>query len=184
MQKFFAQVPVPRAQIRTLFAGLTEGQETELELPRKMIGNIDRSRRVALDRLIHALGIRGVGRVTAVGLARAFGSMGQLLQADAEQLLEIPDIGPVIAENIVEFFAQPANRRVIDRLLEELEVQAPDTGATTLEERVYVLTGTFSGIERAPGQEGTGSTWRESQHYRQRQHKRRDCGGEAGQCED
>ena len=121
----------------------------ELELPRKIIGNIDRSRSVELDRLIHALGIRGVGRVTAVGLARAFGTMEQLLRADTEQLLEIPDIGPVIAENIVEFFAQPANRRVIDRLLKELEVQAPNTGAATLEGRVYVLTGTFSGIERA-----------------------------------
>ena len=54
----------------------------------------------------------------------------------------------MIAENIVEFFAQPANRRVIDRLLEELEVRTPDAGAATLEGRVYVLTGTFSGIER------------------------------------
>lgn len=149
VQKFFAQMPVPQAQIRTLFAGLAEGQEAELGLPRKIIGNIDRSRNVELDRLIHALGIRGVGRVTATGLARAFGNMEQLLRADAEQLLEIPDIGPVIAENIVEFFAQPANRRVIDRLLEELEVRTPDTGAATLEGRVYVLTGTFSGIERA-----------------------------------
>ncbi|MDE0611287.1 MAG: NAD-dependent DNA ligase LigA [Gammaproteobacteria bacterium] len=149
VQKFFAQMPVPQAQIRILFEGLAEGQEMELELPRKIIGNIDRSRSVELDRLIHALGIRGVGRVTAVGLARAFGTMEQLLRADTEQLLEIPDIGPVIAENIVEFFAQPANRRVIGRLLKELEVQAPNTGATTLEGRVYVLTGTFSGIERA-----------------------------------
>lgn len=149
VQKFFAQMPAPQAQVRILFAGLAEGQEAELGLPRKIIDNIDRSRSVALDRLIHALGIRGVGRVTALGLARAFGNMEQLLQADTGQLLEITDIGPVIAGNIVEFFAQPANRRVIDRLLEELEVQAPGTGAATLEGRVYVLTGTFSGIERA-----------------------------------
>ena len=149
VQQFFAQTPTPQAQIRILFEGLIKEQETELELPRKIIGNIDRSRNVELGRLIYALGIRGVGRVTALGLARAFGSMEPLLRADTEQLLEIPDIGPVIAENIVEFFAQPANRRVIDRLLEELQVRAPDTGAATLEGRVYVLTGTFSGIERA-----------------------------------
>ena len=149
VQEFFAQVPVPQAQIRILFAGLAGGQETELELPRKIIDNIDRSRKVELGRLIYALGIRGVGRVTALGLARVFDSMEQLLQADTKQLLEIPDIGPVIAENIVEFFAQPANRRVIDRLLEELEMQVSDTGAATLEGQIYVLTGTFSGIERA-----------------------------------
>lgn len=149
VRKFFAQMPAPRSQIRILFAGLAEGQETELELPRKITDNINRSRSVELGRLIYALGIRGVGRVTAVGLARVFGSMEQLMQADSEQLLKIPDIGPVIAENIVEFIAQPANRRVIERLLEELEVQAPGTSAATLEGRIYVLTGTFSGIERA-----------------------------------
>lgn len=149
VQQFFAQTPTPQAQIRILFEGLIKEQETELELPRKIIGNINRSRSVELGRLIYALGIRGVGRVTAAGLARVFGNMEQLLRADPGQLLEIPDIGPVIAENIVEFFAQPANRRVIDRLLEELKVQAPDAGAATLEGRVYVLTGTFSGIERA-----------------------------------
>ena len=121
----------------------------ELELPKKIIGNIDRSRNVELGRLIYALGIRGVGRVTALGLARVFGGVEQLMRADSEQLLEIPDIGPVIAENIVEFFAQPANRRVIDRLLEELKLRAPGAGTATLEGRVYVLTGTFPGIERA-----------------------------------
>ena len=149
VQKLFAQVPVPQAQLEFLYASLAGGQETELELPRKIIGNINRSRKVELGRLIYALGIRGVGRVTALGLARKFGSMEDLVKADSEQLLEMPDIGPVIAENIVEFFAQPANRQVIDRLLNELEVRAPDTATATLQGQVYVLTGTFSDIERA-----------------------------------
>ena len=146
---FFARVPAPQAQLRILYGILAEGQEMELELPKKIIGNIDRSRNVELGRLIYALGIRGVGRVTALGLAQVFSGMEQLMRADSEQLLEIPDIGPVIADNIVEFFAQPANRRVIDRLLEELKVRAPGAGTATLEGRVYVLTGTFPGIERA-----------------------------------
>lgn len=148
VQQFFAQTPTQHTQIRTLFECLMKEQKPKLGLPRKIIGNIDRSRNVELGRLIYALGIRGVGRVTALGLARVFGNMRRLLEAEAEQLLDIPDIGPVIAENIVEFFAQSANRRVIDRLLEELKVQAPDAGVASLEGRVYVLTGTFSGVER------------------------------------
>lgn len=148
VQKFFTRMPMPQAQIRVLYESLGREQKTELGLPGKIVRNINHSRNVELDRLIYALGIRGVGRVTARGLAQVFGNMEQLLKANTEQLLKIPDIGPVIAENLLEFFAQPANRRVIDRLLEELEVRVPDTGAATLEGRIYVLTGTFSGIER------------------------------------
>ncbi len=149
VRKFFDRSPAPRAQLRILFKDLVKGPELDLELPGKIIDHIDRSRNVELDRLVYALGIRGVGRVTALDLARVFGDLERLMEAEAGQLLEIPDIGPVIAENIVEFFAQPANRRVLARLLEELKVQAPAAAAPALEGRAYVLTGTFSGIERA-----------------------------------
>lgn len=146
---FFTPTPSPRAQIRMLYEDLVEGQEIELELPGKIVDNINRSRNVELGRLIFALGIRGVGRVTALNLARHFGSLERLMEADTQKLVEIPDIGPIIADNIMEFFAQPANRLVIDRLLKELEVRAPDVVAATLQGQVYVLTGTFTDIERA-----------------------------------
>ena len=149
IQDFFARMPTSRAQVKMLYKRLDEGQKTELELPGKIVGNIGRSRNVELGRLIFALGIRGVGRVTALSLARQFGSLERLMGADSQKLVEIPDIGPVIADNIVEFFAQSANRLVIDRLLKELEVRAPDTVVAALQGKVYVLTGTFSEIERA-----------------------------------
>lgn len=148
VQSFFSRTPAPQAQLRILYASLAQGQKTELELPGKIIANINRSRKVELGRLIFALGIRGVGRVTALGLAREFGSLEKLMEADSERLPEIPDIGPVIANNIVEFFAQPANRLVIDRLLPELEVSSPGARTVSLEGRIYVLTGTFSEMER------------------------------------
>ena len=149
VQAFFAAAPSPRAQIRMLYESMAEGQEMKLELPGKIVDNIDRSRNVELGRLIFALGIRGVGRVTALSLARHFGSLERLMESDSRKLVEIPDIGPVIADNIVEFFAQPANRLVIDRLLKELEVRVPDTATAALQGKVYVLTGTFTDTERA-----------------------------------
>ena len=148
VQAFFARTPAPRTQIRFLYECLGKDQGNELELPSKIVGNIDRSRNVELGRLIYALGIRGVGRVTAVSLARRFGSLEKLMEATPQELVEILDVGSVIAENVVEFFAQPANRLVIERLLEELKVQVPGLSAATLEGQVYVLTGTFSKIER------------------------------------
>ena len=146
---FFAEMSARDDRLKTLFEDSLEERNTELELPKKIIANINRSRNVELGRLIFALGIRGVGRVTALGLARHFGSLKSLMEADVQTLTEVPDIGPIIAGNLTEFFAQPANRRVIDRLLEELEVQGSEVGAATLQGRIYVLTGTFTGIERA-----------------------------------
>ena len=149
VQDFFARAPFPRAQIKILYKSLENRQGEELGLPRKIVENINRSRDVELGRLVFALGIRGVGRVTALSLARHFRSLDRLMKADSRVLVEVPDIGPVIANNIVEFFAQPANRRVIERLLEKLEVRAPDMATAALQGRAYVLTGTFSEIERS-----------------------------------
>ena len=145
---FLERGPAPYAQLRVLYQSLAPVQEAELELPRKIMDSIDRSREVALERLIYALGIREVGRVTALTLARAYGSMQALMEQDVEKLLEIPDIGPVVASNIVEFFAQPANRAVIDNLLRELKIQAPESAASSLVGKTYVLTGTFENMDR------------------------------------
>ena len=148
VQDVFAREPVPDAQLEIMYGVLDQGQEVELELPGKIIASINRSRNTTLERLIYALGVHGVGRVTALNLAQKYGSLEDLMAADSQQLLEIPNIGPVIANNIVEFFAQPANRLVIDRLLNELKIKALNFGVATLEGQTYVLTGTFSDIER------------------------------------
>lgn len=71
-----------------------------------------------LSRLIYALGIRFVGERTGQLLAGQFGSMGALAEADEQALTNVAEVGPKVAASIAEFFSEPANRRVIDRLRE------------------------------------------------------------------
>jgi DNA ligase (NAD+) len=77
---------------------------------------IDRSKSTALPRFIYALGIRHVGEATARDLARHFGALDPLMDADVDALLEVPDVGPVLAEAIRDFFAERHNRDVIAQL--------------------------------------------------------------------
>ena len=82
-----------------------------------LLDAIGKSRRTTLARFIYALGIRGVGEATAATLADHFGDLDPLKQADPERLQGIPDVGPVIAQNIHVFFRQPHNQEVIDGLV-------------------------------------------------------------------
>lgn len=81
-----------------------------------LVNAIADSREPDLDRLIYALGIREVGEATARGLARHFGDLDPLMEADPDQLQEIEDVGPIVADHIHRFFAEPHNREVIQRL--------------------------------------------------------------------
>ena len=77
---------------------------------------IQASKAVTLDKLIYALGIRHVGDRTAAMLAQHFGSIEALCAASVEELANVPDVGPVIAEGVVGFFSQSRNKEVIDKL--------------------------------------------------------------------
>jgi DNA ligase (NAD+) len=81
-----------------------------------LLAAIDKSRDTTLARFIFALGIRNVGETTAKDLARHFGNLDALLAADEAALLEVPDVGPIVAKCIIEFFAEPHNRSVIAAL--------------------------------------------------------------------
>ncbi len=95
-------------------------RKTKSEPPGKMADNllsaIETSKRQPLNRLITALGIHGVGEVMAGDLSRAFGNLSALSKASAEELQQIEGVGPNIAESIVDWFAQPANQKVIEKL--------------------------------------------------------------------
>ncbi len=78
-----------------------------------VLAAIGRSREATLPRFVFALGIRHVGEVTAKDLARHFGTLDALMAADAARLQEAPDVGPVVAESVARFFAEPHNRAVI-----------------------------------------------------------------------
>ena len=77
---------------------------------------IETSKDTTLARFIFALGIRHVGEATAKDLARHFGSLDALMDADEAALLEVRDVGPVLAESIARFFAESHNREVIEQL--------------------------------------------------------------------
>jgi DNA ligase (NAD+) len=81
-----------------------------------LVSAIDASRNSTLERVLYALGIRDVGESTAKSLARHFGALDPLMDADEATLRAVPDIGPVVAAHIAHFFAEPHNRDVIAAL--------------------------------------------------------------------
>jgi DNA ligase (NAD+) len=110
------------------------------------------AKQTTLPRMIYALGIREVGEATAAGLARHFGDMESLLAADLDALEQVPDVGPVVAQSVLEFFAQPEHREVVSALQRlgvnwpTIEVIAPESLA--LAGQIWVLTGTLESMPR------------------------------------
>jgi DNA ligase (NAD+) len=117
-----------------------------------VIAAIDKSRRTTLSRFIFALGIRHVGETTAKDLARHFGNLEALETADEAALLEVHDVGPVLAQSIRQFFAESHNREVIAQL-RVAGVQWPEgtpqrTPAGRFAGLVFVLTGALPTLSR------------------------------------
>ena len=83
----------------------------------RVLASLDRSKKTSLARFLHALGIRDVGETTAAALVEHFGTLAALESATLEQVLEVPDVGPVIATHVQTFFASPANRSIVQRLI-------------------------------------------------------------------
>jgi DNA ligase (NAD+) len=119
---------------------------------------IERSKNTTLARFIFALGIRNVGEATAKELARHFGSLERLMQADEEALRQVPDIGPVVALSIAQFFSEAHNREVIEQMRacgvhwQEGEPRAA-ASAARLAGKTFVLTGTLPSMSRDEAKE-------------------------------
>lgn len=113
-----------------------------------LVKALEKARTPALEQLLFALGIRHVGETTARALAQHFGSLQAVMDATEDDLLGVPDVGPVVAASIVRFFAEPHNREVIDALAER-GVQARAVESQTqgrslpLAGKTLVLTGTL-----------------------------------------
>ncbi|MGA2745565.1 MAG: NAD-dependent DNA ligase LigA [Candidatus Sulfotelmatobacter sp.] len=115
-----------------------------------ILDEIENSKKLPLERVIYGLGIRMVGERTAQFLAEHFGSMEALEQASVEELQNVNEVGPRIAESIVEFFSIAANRKLIERLREAgltLKGKKKERG-TKLAGKTFVLTGTLSKYTR------------------------------------
>ena len=142
------------ADVYTLgVAQLAELERMAQKSASNVVAAIGRSKATTLARFVFALGIRHVGEATARDLARHFGSLDALLAADEAALTEVPDVGPVLAESIARFFAEPHNRQVIDALRAagvRWDEHAPKRGAAAgpLAGKTVVLTGTLPTLTR------------------------------------
>jgi DNA ligase (NAD+) len=115
-----------------------------------ILDEIENSKKLPLERVIYGLGIRMVGERTAQFLAEHFGSMETLERAGVEELQNVNEVGPRIAESIVEFFSIAANRKLVGRLREAgltLTGQKKERG-TKLAGKAFVLTGTLAHFTR------------------------------------
>jgi DNA ligase (NAD+) len=119
-----------------------------------LLASIEASRSRPLDRVINALGIRGVGEVGAVELARQYHDLDSLSRATVEELKQIEGVGPNIARGIVDWFARPANRQVLEKLHgfgvwpSSSPREAVERGAQPLAGMTFVVTGTLPTLSR------------------------------------
>jgi DNA ligase (NAD+) len=119
-----------------------------------LVAALEKSKHTTLARFLYALGIRQVGEATAKDLARHFGALDRIMDAPIDRLLEVPDVGPVVAQSIRLFFDQPHNREVVEQLRaagvhwDEHDGAATDTAPRPLAGKTLVLTGTLPTLSR------------------------------------
>jgi DNA ligase (NAD+) len=136
-----------------------------------IINEIEKSKDTTLARFIYSLGIRNVGEATARDLARYFGGLDRLMDADVETLQQVSDVGPVVAQSIADFFGERHNREVVEQLRaagirwkEDAGTQTtdhaagsahPEAGAASskIAGRIFVLTGTLPTMSREEARE-------------------------------
>jgi DNA ligase (NAD+) len=113
---------------------------------------IEQSKQTTLARFIFGLGIRHVGEATAKALARHFGQLDAIMAASPEQLLEVDDVGPVVAQSIRTFFDQPHNREVVEQLracgVTWTEGEPAERAPQPLAGLTLVITGTLATLGR------------------------------------
>ena len=123
-----------------------------------IVDALNQSKKSTLARFIYSLGIRNVGEATAKDLARFYGSIEAIASATLESLQEVPDVGPIVAESIVNFFSEVHNRDVITSLIKSEEeggagihwdpVEATPSKIGSLSGKTFVLTGTLPSLSR------------------------------------
>lgn len=117
-----------------------------------LLQSIEKSKTTTLAKFIYALGIREVGVATAQSLVNHFLDIRALVKADYDALIEVEDVGPIVAQYILQFFSEPHNQEIIDGLL-NIGINWPDIEKKSESEqplmgKTYVVTGTLSSMGR------------------------------------
>jgi DNA ligase (NAD+) len=124
-----------------------------------LIDGLNQSKQTTLARFLYALGIRQVGEATAKDLAKHFGSLERIMNATLDELLQVNDVGPIVAQSLQVFFAQAHNRDVVNALRAagvtwtEHEGVSADASPKPLAGKVFVLTGAMPNLSRDAARE-------------------------------
>jgi DNA ligase (NAD+) len=117
-----------------------------------IVAALEKSKHTTLPRFLFGLGIRHVGEATAKELAKHFGTLDAIMNASEEALLQVSDVGPVVAQSIRTFFAQPHNGEVVQQLracgIAWSEGEPASTGPKPLAGKTFVITGTLPTLGR------------------------------------
>ena len=148
-------VTTPADFYRLGLTALAELDRMAQKSAQNVLDALDKSKSTTLARFIYALGIRHVGESTAKSLARHFGQLDALLQANEAQVLEVDDIGPVVAKSILDFLSDPLNRELIEQLRAagiHWDEHAVERRVLHLAGQTFVLTGTLPTLKRDEAQ--------------------------------
>lgn len=149
-----AVIRTPADLYKLGIAALSQLERMADKSANNVVRAIEQSKQTTLARFIYALGIRHVGETTAKDLARHFGQLDELMARNIEQLQQIQDIGPVVAESIVDFFAEPHNREVIEQLRtvgvnwDETKGATESQSKSHIQGKTFVLTGALPNLTR------------------------------------
>ncbi len=122
----------------------------------KLFAELEKSKDCELDAFLFAIGIPNIGKKTAYDLMAHFGTLEALMGASEQELVDVEDVGGIVAASITEYFADEENRRFVNRLLEagvRPQMHAQRDAGTLFEGMTFVLTGTLPTLSRAQAQE-------------------------------
>lgn len=146
-------VKTPADLFKLKFEDLVQLERMGEKSANNLLDSINKAKQTTFGRFLFGLGIRHVGEATARDLALHFGDVSLLMGASVEQLLEVNDVGPVVAESIRQFFDEAANQRVVHELI-ELGIQWPQAQNQEADTthpffgKTFVLTGSLSNYSR------------------------------------
>ena len=122
----------------------------------KLFAELEKSKDCELDAFLFAIGIPNIGKKTACDLMAHFGTLEALMGASEQELVDVEDVGGIVAASITEYFSDEENRRFVNRLLEagvRPQMHAQQDAGTLFEGMTFVLTGTLPTLSRAQAQE-------------------------------